>query len=282
MPMEREPLEDELGDVLEKAMKNAGLNAEQLARCSGVDLVKIKDAGDYRYDLTPAEVRRLAAALGLNEVGFCALAGNHYPLPGISGLPFRLHTLRMPFGVGVVNAYLATAGDDNRAILFDGGTGYAALVRHWPETALQLDAVFLTHAEAEHTGGLPQVLRAHGLTQYYGPRCRVCDGACHELGEGDMVEAGGFRLRTLRTPGHAAEHNCYLVETMAVPHGRRLLVAGDLIFAGSLGGGYFCSRQLLAQARRVLEAVPDDTIIAPGHGPLTTAGHERRFNPFII
>jgi glyoxylase-like metal-dependent hydrolase (beta-lactamase superfamily II) len=61
-----------------------------------------------------------------------------------------------------------------------------------------------------------------------------------------------------------------------------VLVAGDLIFAGSLGGGYFCCQRQLTHARRVLEAVPAETLIAPGHGPLTTVANERRFNPFLV
>jgi glyoxylase-like metal-dependent hydrolase (beta-lactamase superfamily II) len=61
-----------------------------------------------------------------------------------------------------------------------------------------------------------------------------------------------------------------------------LLISGDLVFAGSAGGGYFCCRQLQANVRRVLEAVPPGTVIAPGHGPLTTAENELRYNPFVV
>ncbi len=63
--------------------------------------------------------------------------------------------------------------------------------------------------------------------------------------------------------------------------GRPLLVSGDLIFAGSAGGGYFCHRQLHTHLRRVLGAVPPSTVIAPGHGPLTTVENELRYNPFL-
>jgi glyoxylase-like metal-dependent hydrolase (beta-lactamase superfamily II) len=61
-----------------------------------------------------------------------------------------------------------------------------------------------------------------------------------------------------------------------------LLVAGDLVFAGSVGGPYFCATRLRASLRRVLDAVPSGTAIAPGHGPMTTVEHERRFNPFLV
>ena len=104
------PLEDELGDILEKAMTCAGLNPEALADKARVSVTAILDAIDYRPELTPAECRRLASALGLNEVGLCALASNKYPLPSFEDLPFRLWPLRMPHGIGVVNAYVWPAG----------------------------------------------------------------------------------------------------------------------------------------------------------------------------
>ena len=77
---QRIALEDELGDVLEKAMNCAGLTPEALAERSGVAVSRILDAIDYRPELGAAECSRLAAALGLNEVGLCALASGKYPL----------------------------------------------------------------------------------------------------------------------------------------------------------------------------------------------------------
>ncbi len=98
------PLEDELGDVLDKAMRRAGLTDESLAARTGVRAGRILDAIDYRSELTTDEVRKLAAALGLNEVGLCALAAGSYPQPEIGALPFCVWPLRMPHGIGVVNA----------------------------------------------------------------------------------------------------------------------------------------------------------------------------------
>ena len=123
-------------------------------------------------------------------------------------------------------------------------------------------------------------MRDFGLNHFYGPptgRWPRCLG----LGEGQSVEVGGFRVTALATPGHADEHNCYTIGRL-LGHGRdELLVSGDLIFAGSLGGGYFCCQRQLTHARRVLARLSADTLIAPGHGPLSTAEIERRFNPFL-
>lgn len=272
-------LEDELGDVLEKAARHAGLSYERIAAAADVELVRIQDALDYRPDLTSAELGRLARVLNLNEVGLCALAQNAYPQPEIGGLPFCVHPLRMPFGVGVANAYLISNCGDT-GVLFDTGASGAELFRAWPERISKVEAVFVTHYEAEHIGGLEAVLSKFRLNHFYGPwtgRWERCLG----MGEGQTVEVGGLVITALHTPGHAAEHNCYLVKSTGCPKQRELLIAGDLIFAGSLGGGYFCCQRQLKHARRVLDILPGDALIAPGHGPLSTATNERRFNPFL-
>ena len=281
MAMLTSQLEDELGDVLEKALRHARLSLDGLAARSGVDRSKLADALDYRYEFTQKELYALAAALKLNEVGLCAIAQGCYPLPHVSELPFLLNVLRMPFGAGTVNAYIISHPDSLSGILFDGGLDFVGLTKTWPRAIQSLSAVFLTHAEGEHLGGMSDVLESQHLTYYHGPRCKQCTH-CREVRDGEEVKVGGFLVRALRTPGHAAEHNSYYVRLADPARPRGVLIAGDLIFAGSLGGGYFCSRTLLAQALRVLSTLPADTVIAPGHGPITTIEHERTFNPFIV
>ena len=280
MPISTKPaLEDELGDVLEKAARNVPLSVESLAAASRIELSRLKDALDYRPDLTDAELTRLATALNLNEVGLAALARGNYPLPEPVGLPFSLFPLRMPFGVGVANAYLVSTGGDS-AVLFDAGASHAELHRAWPAQIQRIEAVFITHYEAEHIGGLEVVLRETELGFFHGPASGRWP-ECRALGEGQTVEYGGLAITAFSTPGHADAHNCYLVQARARPEATAVLISGDLIFAGSLGGGYFCCQRQLTHARRILGLLADETVIAPGHGPLTTAATERRFNPFL-
>ena len=272
-------LEDELGDVIEKAARNVPLSLENLAAATHIEPSRLKDALDYRPDLTDAELGRIASVLSLNEVGLAALARGSYPLPEPDGLPFSLHPLRMPFGVGVANAYLVSAGGDS-AILFDTGASHAELHRAWPDRIQRIEAVFVTHYEAEHIGGLDVVLRETELGFFHGPASgRWPQGRA--LGEGQSVEYSGLSVTAFSTPGHADEHNCYLVKSTQHPQAAAVLISGDLIFAGSLGGGYFCCQRQLKHSRRILGLLADDTVIAPGHGPLTTAANERRFNPFL-
>ena len=274
------PLEDELGDVLEKAMSCAGLTPETLAARSGVPVSAILDAIDYRPELGPVECGRLAAALGLNEVGLCALASGRYPLPDSEGLPFRVWPLRMAHGIGVVNAYIVAGDEGGKGLLFDTGPSAAALESGWPREVQEIGGIYITHIEAEHAGGLCGAVGRFGVSDALIPAGASAQ-AGRPMGEGETLSAGGLEVTAFRTPGHCAMHNCYHVRSTALPSARSLLVSGDLVFAGSAGGPYFCQRQLRAHLRRVLLAVPPDTVVAPGHGPMTTAGNELRYNPFV-
>ena len=275
------PLEDELGDVLEKAMRHCGLSEEGLAQRAEIAPARIMDAIDYRSDLSSAELRRLACALELNEVGLCALGCGQYPLPEIPALPFCVHALRMPHGIGYANAYLLADCRASHGILFDTGPDIGALEAVWPPGIKTVDAVFLTHVEAEHSGGLCEAVARFGLPAAYCPTGASipCGQA---MAEGVRLRFGLCEVTAFSTPGHASAHNCYLVTAPSIRSGGTLLISGDLVFAGSVGGGYYCHRQLAKHLRRVLEALPAATVIAPGHGPLTTVGHELRYNPFIV
>lgn len=275
------PLEDELGDVIEKALRHSGLTPDEAALRSGVDAAKIRDAIDYRYDLSGLELGRLAAVLKLNEVGLCALAQDRYPLPEIGVLPFCVWPLRMPHGIGVANAYIVAESGGSSGLLFDVGPNLEALVEIWPRSIKSIEAVFLTHVEGEHTGGLCDVVERFGVPAAFVPANAVAPCGS-PLGEGEAKTVGPFEITVFGTPGHSAAHNCYLVRLKTARDAGALLVSGDLIFAGSAGGGYFCHKQLQVHLRRVLDAVPPSTVIAPGHGPLSTAENELKFNPFVV
>ena len=271
-------LEDELGDVLEKAMRRAALTPEALASRAQVPFGRIRDAVDYRSDLNCDELRRIAVVLRLNEVGLCALGAGRYPKPELGVLPFRVWPLRMPHGIGVANAYLVGETGASRAILFDTGAGIDALAAGWPPGVVSLDAVFLTHVEPEHAGGLCDVVTKFGAPVAYIPQGATAPCGTG-MGEGEARRFGALEITAFTTPGHAAAHNCYWI-TRSGAQSAGLLVSGDLVFAGSVGGAYFSHEQLQTHLLRMLRLVSPQTIIAPGHGPMTTVGHELRYNPF--
>lgn len=275
-------LEDELGDVLEKAMKLAGWNECELADRTGIDVNKIKDALDYRHDFSPADLVRLAGSLGLNETGLVALANGRYPMPDTGGLPFCLRVIAMPYGAGVVNAFILSPGDCSAraatGILVDSGFCPKALLRAWPGRTTGLYGHLVTHWDPDHMGGCFEVIKRFNLKCCHGPgpeRPGVCS-----LTNGAVLELGEFRVETLSTPGPSREHFCYLVSLADQPDSRKVLFVGDLFFCGSIGGGFFDPPSVVQHARRLWRDLPGDTVVAPGHGPLTTIETEREFNPF--
>ena len=279
--LNRVPLEDELGDVLEKAMRRSGLSEEALGERARVSTTSILDAINYRSELSSPELCRLAAALGLNEIGLCALGCGRYPLPDLAALPFSAYPLQMKHGIGVVNAYIVAANGSSEGVLFDTGPSIDALQSSWPKTIRGVSAVFLTHVEGEHVGGLCEVGQRFGVESAYCPSGAAAACAM-PIGEGERRVFAGFSVTAFATPGHASAHNCYLVEGLSTLLGTGLLISGDLFFAGSVGCAHFCQRQLAKHLRRMLEAVPKGTVIAPGHGPMTNAENELQFNPFVV
>jgi hydroxyacylglutathione hydrolase len=98
------------------------------------------------------------------------------------------------------------------------------------------------------------------------------------IGDGEVLEVGELRLRSLYTPGHAPGHLAFYVED----HG--LVLSGDALFAGSVGrvdlpGGSM--EVLMRSIEERLLTLPDEAMVYPGHGPQTTIGNERTSNPFL-
>ena len=166
-------------------MLRAGLSEGALAQRADVAPARIRDAIDYRPDFTAVELRRLAAVLGLNEVGLCALGCGCYPLPKISVLPFCVYPLRMRHGIGTANAYVVAECGARQGVLFDTGPGIGVLDEVWPAAMQGIEAVFLTHVEAEHAGGLCAVVKRFGVTSAYCPAgASVPCGS--PIGEGEL------------------------------------------------------------------------------------------------
>jgi glyoxylase-like metal-dependent hydrolase (beta-lactamase superfamily II) len=92
---------------------------------------------------------------------------------------------------------------------------------------------------------------------------------------GRVFEVGKLRIEARKTTGHSRGGLSYYVTGLASP----LVVVGDALFAGSMGGGMVSWADALANNRREIFTLPDETIICPGHGPLTTVGLEKAHNP---
>jgi glyoxylase-like metal-dependent hydrolase (beta-lactamase superfamily II) len=108
----------------------------------------------------------------------------------------------------------------------------------------------------------------------------VSPPADRTVDEGQRIEGAGFELEVLATPGHSAGHVVFLCKQREPWR----VIGGDVLFRGGVGRTDFFdgdAEELRRSIQEKLFALPDDTIVLPGHGSATTIGHEKRTNPFV-
>ncbi|MDX1623275.1 MAG: MBL fold metallo-hydrolase [Gemmatimonadota bacterium] len=204
--------------------------------------------------------------------------------------------LRLPVGPFQANAWLCWEESPGSALLVDAGAEADRLLGELEARGLALEAILQTHAHGDHIGALAEVVSETGSPVYLHPDAEPmlrdaeanlsmlagvpvsADVDTVSVHDGEAVELLGRRIRVYHTPGHAPGSVCFhLVED-------GIVFTGDALFAGSIGrtdfpGGSF--ETLIAGIREKLLALPDDTVVLPGHMGETTIGHERRTNPFL-
>jgi len=162
-------------------------------------------------------------------------------------------------------------------------------------------AVFETHVQADHVSGLPAVVAATGAAAYL-PAGAGVEFAHEQLADGDLVELGNTVVRTIATPGHAPEHNAYVVADRRRGDEQPWLVfTGDSLLVGDVGRPDLhaqgapepLARELYASIRRLLE-LPDGVLVYPSHyggsvcgralsgNPFSTIGFERHHNQALV
>lgn len=205
---------------------------------------------------------------------------------------------QLTFPVGPLACNCTILGDDggHTALVIDPGAEVEGIVQLLEEHGWRLQAILVTHAHIDHIGGAAELRRRTGAPVWLNPRDRAL---AHTLGmqaqwigiappeeaepdaeltTGARIELGGEALQVLETPGHTEGSVCLY---LAAEH---KLFAGDTLFAGSIGrtdlpGG--STEALLRSLHEVVLALPDATLVIPGHGPATTVGRERATNPFL-
>jgi len=259
-------LEDDFTYVLRKALTGHGLTIAQAAARAGVPEADVRSflAGTF----SPSTARQLAAALGLNAEAFARHA--HY-LPDPLDTP-GIVRLNLPMSDGQVNAWLVRVGET--CVMFDAGYEPGDLLAAIDSHCDRLPGhAFITHAHRDHIGALPQLL-AGGM-----PVHAAGMSGTLPMHPGETVTCGPLEIRACDLSGHATPALGFHLTGLSPP----VLVTGDALFAGSIGG---CAtpalyQHALSRLTKVLETLPDATVILPGHGPATTLGQERAANPFI-
>ena len=272
--MARIPLEDDFTDVIGKAQRGRRLSDRELADQAGVsaeDLAAVK-AGDPRV----AVIRRVARTLRLGPNALEALARREwYPEAPEFARGFLL--FNTPYEDMRVNSYLVWDDRTRLAAAFDTGATCAAMLDQIRSAGLTLRSIFLTHTHEDHVADLARLADETGAEVWSSEREPVARPGAKTFRENAHFHLGEIAIKTLLTWGHSPGLTTYFLTGL----GRPLAIVGDAIFAGSMGGsaGHFID-QYQNNYSKIL-TLPRDTVLACGHGPLTTLAQEKRHNPFF-
>jgi glyoxylase-like metal-dependent hydrolase (beta-lactamase superfamily II) len=217
---------------------------------------------------------RVAPVLDLATRPLCELAkGEWHPkkIDKRDGLAqFNTHYHDM-----AVNAYLVWDPTSRAAAAFDTGADCSEMVRFANHHKLTVQLILLTHAHADHVADLPR-LREETAGEVFAPAREPVPGA-EPIEEGKRFRLGNLEIETRLTWGHSPGGMTYVVTGLARP----IAIVGDSLFGGSMGGGNVSYDDALRNNLEKILTLPDETIICPGHGPMTTVGEEKEHNPFF-
>jgi len=265
------PLEDTFADVLSKARRGLGLDLFSVAQRAGVPEDRAAAVLDGEFD--EEIVRALSPELGLCANRTAALGRGDY-VPAPVSLP-GLESYNTPFHDMMVNSYLVWDKASGKAVAFDTGTDIDDMLAALKAKNLTLDLILLTHSHGDHIYELDRLVEKTGATAWIGDREPVAGASTFAAGR--VFEVGGLRIDSRLTWGHSPGGITYVVTGLDRP----LAVVGDAIFAGSMGGGGVSYSDALRTNQEEILSLPDETIICPGHGPLTTVGEQKQNNPFF-
>ena len=186
---------------------------------------------------------------------------------------------------------------DNRAALIDPGGEAGRLLAEVAARGLRLEKILLTHGHLDHVGAAAELRDALGIpiigpqredrfwldalpqqAEMFGFAPLRVFSPDQWLEDGDAVEVGSIRLDVLHCPGHTPGHVVFYQSAA------RLAFVGDVLFKGSIGRSDFPRGDhaaLIRSIREKLFPLGDDVRFVPGHGAMSTFGHERRDNPFV-
>lgn len=209
--------------------------------------------------------------------------------PGRGTLRVTSHTV----GAFQENCYILVDESSSRAVIIDPGAEGERLVRAVRATGAELEAIWLTHAHVDHVGAIaavrrewnvpihlhpadvPLYVRGAAQAAFYGLPFEDPPAVDRDLEDGATLHVGNLSFNVLHTPGHAPGH-CVFV-------GHGLMLAGDLLFAGSIGRTDLplCNPRHMTESLARVAALDASLAVYPGHGPSTTIGREVDSNPFL-
>jgi len=271
-------LEDHLGDIIRKAATMNSVPAAQAASAAGLtenELAALEETGHCAKKINFAG---LAKAVGLNAAKLEAIAAGWQPVKADLSIWREIRVITTRDEDMLVNCYLIWDEVTRDTALFDTGVDAKPILDIIATEDLTLRHVFITHSHYDHVEALPKIREAF-------PKVRLHSGSKNAPVDqrnktAEIVHLGGLRVTHRETPGHAEDGVTYIVGNWQedAPH---VAVVGDAIFAGSMGRGNPSWELARQKVREQILTLPAETLLCPGHGPLTTVAQEKEHNPFF-
>lgn len=266
------PLEDTWVDILQKARRGLDVSEAQLATSTKLPQERI--AALFSGIADPDAMERVAADLQLDTKKLRALARGEYH-PGPITLPEGMAMFSSDWDGMQVHSYLAWDRATREAVAFDTGADAEEMLFFLNREGLKLRFVLLTHGHGDHLFDLDR------LTEKTGAHSWICEReevhGITPFAAGKEFLLGALRIETRLTWGHAAGGITYVIHGLDRP----IAVVGDALFAGSMGGPKISYEACLETNRKEILSLPPETLLCPGHGPLTTVALEKLHNPFF-
>lgn len=267
------PLEDNFDDVINKSQRGLKISDEDLARRAEVsesDLAAVKSG-----QVIDAVIRRVARHLRLNPNALEALAHKKW-YPEVPVFPRGFAAFNTTYGDMTVNSYLVWDSKTRQAAAFDTGASVTGMLDVISVDRLRLEYIFVTHTHEDHVADLNRLADAapgagiwsHANEPIDHPRAKTFE-------EGVHFHVGELSIKTLLTSGHSPGQTTFFVRGLSWP----MAIVGDSLFASSIGGSPTNFLDQVQNDREKIFRLPRDTVLAPGHGPLTTLAQEKRHNP---
>ena len=267
-------IEDNFADVIAKAQRGYGITDAELAARAEItpaELDAIK-AGEARLPL----IRRLARHLKLSPDALEVLAKKEaYPKAPI--FPRGLAMFNTKYHDMTVNNYLVWDPKSREAAVIDTGGDASDLIDFIAAEKLRVKCILLTHTHEDHIASLPALVKATGAEVWSAEREPLDFPGARTFAANDYFHLGTIAIKALATWGHSPGLTTFYVQGLSWP----LALCGDALFSASIGGSPTHFREQIKNTRARIFSLPKDTVIGPGHGPLTTLAHERKYNPFF-
>jgi hydroxyacylglutathione hydrolase len=266
------PLEDNAGDIIGKAQRGLGISDSQLAERAGLGEEAVRKFRSGEFD--DEVLGRVAPVLNLNGAALRKVASGKWE-PESFGTHDGLAMFNTTYGDMTVNAYLVWDPTVRDAVAFDTGADCSGMLQLVQRENLKIRLILLTHAHPDHVADLARLRKVTGA-----PVCiseREPEEGAELIAEGKSFEIGSLKIEARLTAGHSPGGITYVVTGLVRP----IAIVGDSLFAGSMGGGNVSYEDALRNNREKILTLPEETIVCPGHGPLTTVGKEKRDNAFF-